>query len=71
VPKEFTRLDPRWIIKTSTKVRVADDLLGKRAKNVASDLNDALEKHWRDLEAGDSHKAAIDYEAAKHAAYGC
>jgi hypothetical protein len=45
VPVEFERLDPRGIIKHSTKVRVAQDRTGRRAARVAARLNNELELH--------------------------
>ena len=39
VPAEYTALDARGIIKTTTKVRIADDPRGIRARRVAQQLN--------------------------------
>jgi hypothetical protein len=68
VPKDYQALDPRGIVQQSTKVRVADDPHGIRAKQVASSLNAALETYWRDLVESDSAQAVRDYESARNAA---
>jgi len=64
VPREYAHLDPRRFVQHSTKLRIADDPNGKRAKLVASQLNAALERHWRDLAEG----KPSNYEAEKSAA---
>jgi integrase len=68
VPKEYAALDPRGIVQHSTKVRVADDPRGIRARRVADDLNEALEVYWRNLADSDHVQAVRDYEAARNAA---
>jgi hypothetical protein len=45
VPVEFAALDPRGIIKHSTKVRVAADRAGRKATLVADELNQELENY--------------------------
>jgi len=47
VPVAFAALDPRGIIRHSTKVRVAADRTGRRATHVADRLNAELEAHWQ------------------------
>jgi integrase len=68
VPKEYAELDRRGIVQQSTKVRVADDPKAIRARQVANDLNSALERYWRDLVESDSAQAVRDYETALNAA---
>ena len=68
VPKEYATLDPRGIVQHSTKVRVADDPRGSRARRVADDLNVALEAYWHQLAGSDHIQALNDYEAARNAA---
>lgn len=47
VPGEYARLDPRGVIRHSTRIRVADDRLGRRAGRAAMLLNEELERYWR------------------------
>jgi integrase len=68
VPKDYEQFDRRGIVQQSTKVRIADDPHAIRAKQVAHDLNAALERYWRDLVESDSAQAVRDYEAARSAA---
>jgi hypothetical protein len=68
VPKEYATLDPRGIVQHSTKVRVADDPRGARARRVADGLNEALESYWRSLAESDHAQALADYEASRNAA---
>jgi integrase len=68
VPKEYAHLDRRVIVQHSTKVKVADDPRGARARRVADQLNEALERYWRELAESDHVQALADYEAARNAA---
>jgi integrase len=68
VPQEFTALDKRGIVQTSTKVRIADDPRGLRASEVAHTLNRALEVYWLSLLDGNTGRAVAEYEAARRAA---
>jgi integrase len=54
VPTEFSAVDRRGIVRHSTKIKIADDRLGRRAARVAQTLNDELERFWRSL-AGEQH----------------
>jgi integrase len=65
VPKEFAQLDPRRVIKHSTKIRIAHDRTGRRASRVASKLNAELELHWRKLARGGAHDERDSYEHAR------
>ena len=57
VPAEFSELDPRGVIKQSTKVRIADDRNGVKAGAVAGRMNEVLEAYWRGLAEGRSAEA--------------
>lgn len=54
VPIEFAELDPRGIIRHSTRVKIADDRIGRRAARVAQNLNEELEGFWKSLANGKS-----------------
>src|SRR5580704_11255436 len=68
VPVEFARLDPRGIIKHSTKVRIADDRTGRRAARVAGKLNDELELFWKGLVEGRSKDELRRYDEVRRRA---
>ena len=68
VPVEFASLDPRRIIKHSTKVRVSSDRTGRRAARVACKLNDELENYWQELAEQQSRRATNGYDAARRRA---
>lgn len=68
VPTEYATLDPRGIVQQSTKVKVAADPRGARAKQVADGMNEALEAYWRSMADSDHAQAVRDYEAARNAA---
>ena len=65
VPGEYTALDARGIIKTTTKVRIADDPRGIRARRVAQQLNAETEAYWRGLANGQAAEARRRYDAAR------
>jgi integrase len=65
VPAEFASLDPRGIIKHSTKVRISDDRNGRRASLVADRLNRELEAHWRALVGKAAGEEMSRYELAR------
>lgn len=56
VPAEFAALDRRGIVRHSTRVRIADDRVGRRASRVAENLNEGLEQFWKGL--ADVHRRA-------------
>lgn len=68
VPNEFAKLDPRRIIKHSTKVRITHDRTGRRAARVAIRLNEELETYWRSLVQGQSSAGYARYEEARRRA---
>jgi hypothetical protein len=60
VPAEFATLDPRGIIKHSTKVRVATDRTGRRAAR-----NEELEGYWQELAGRRPQADSNGYEDAR------
>lgn len=68
VPVEFAALDPRVIIKHTTKIRVASDRTGRRAVRVAMKLNEELENFWHELAERQLLRASSGYEAARRRA---
>lgn len=68
VPVEFASLDPRGIIRHSTKVRVAGDRTGRRATHVADRLNAELEAYWHQLAGNIPDDATRGYDQARHRA---
>ncbi len=68
VPAEFETVDPRGIIRHSTRIRIADDRSGRRAARVAEELNGALECHWKSLVDGPSRSTSSRYDDARRCA---
>jgi len=68
VPVEFAPLDPRGVIRHSTKVRVSSDRTGRRAARVADKLNEELESFWQELADQHSRRANNGYDAARRRA---
>lgn len=68
VPAEFAACDRRVIIRHSTRIRVADDRLGRRAARVAEKMNEELELRWRSLLADQSQGNLTRYEEARRRA---
>lgn len=68
VPIEFAALDPRGIVKQSTKVRISDDRNGVKAGAVARNLNAVLETYWKGLIDGQSEVAQKRYDQARKTA---
>jgi integrase len=65
VPAEFARLDRRGIIRHSTRIKIADDRIGRRAARVADTLNAELERFWKDLATGHSGVDSARYDQAR------
>lgn len=65
VPLEFTTLDPRGVIKHSTKIAIRKDPRGNRAGKVADGMNRDLEAYWRGLVEGKAQEAADRYAEAR------
>lgn len=68
VPAPFVALDPRGIVRQSTRIRIADDRTGRRAARIAQKLNEELEIFWHGLSQGQSAAQADAYEAARRRA---
>jgi hypothetical protein len=64
VPSEYQALDPRGIVKLSTKVRVANDRAGTKAGRVAARMNATHEAHWRLLAERNTTEARQTYADA-------
>jgi hypothetical protein len=49
VPAEFAALDRRGIVRHSSRIKIVDDRLGRRASRVADKLNNSeLERFWKE-----------------------
>ena len=68
VPLELSHLDPRGVIKHSTKVPVAKDRRGIKAGKIAEVMNRELEAYWRGLSEGKAQEAQARYEEARRRA---
>jgi integrase len=65
VPLEFADIDPRRIVRHSTRIRIAHDPVGRRAARVAEKFNERLELTWKDLALGQSRAESTRYEEAR------
>lgn len=65
VPAEFAALDPRGVIRHSTRIKVGEDRLGRRASRVAQTFNQQLESFWKELAAGRSKADLTRYDQAR------
>lgn len=65
VPTEFAALDPRGVVKQSTKIKIADDRNGAKAAGVAEQMNAVLEGYWKGLVEGKAAEAQDRYDAAR------
>jgi hypothetical protein len=68
VPSEFAAVDQRGIVRHSTRIKFADDRLGRRAARVADRLNSELECFWKELADGCSKAEANRYDQARRQA---
>lgn len=68
VPAEFAALDQRGIVRHSTRIKVAEDRLGRRAARVADKLNSELERFWKELADGRSGADTTGYDLARRQA---
>lgn len=68
VPAEFAALDRRGVIRHSTRIKIADDRLGRRASRVAHMLNRELEGSWKELAAGQSQAEVTRYDQVRRQA---
>ena len=65
VPAEFAALDQRGVIRHSTRIKIGEDRLGRRASRVADKLNSELERFWKELADGRSPADATRYDMAR------
>ena len=68
VPAAFADVDRRGIVRHSTRIKVADDRIGRRAARVADTLNEELERFWKSLADGQSGESLTRYDEARHRA---
>jgi hypothetical protein len=68
VPVEFAELDPRRIIKHSTRIKIANDRAGRRAVRVAEKFNEQLEIFWKGLSDGKPRESLTSYDQARRRA---
>lgn len=68
VPLEYAGLDPRGIVKHSTKLAVRKDPRGHKAGRIADAMNRELEAYWRGLVEGKAQEAAARYADARRRA---
>jgi integrase len=68
VPAEFGALDRRGIVRHTTRIKIADDRLGRRASRVADKLNSELECFWKSLADGRSSADLTRYDQARRQA---
>jgi integrase len=68
VPLEYAALDPRGIVRHSTRVKIADDRTGRRAARVALTLNEELEAYWVGLTRGQTVGGLGRYDEARRRA---
>ena len=68
VPDVVAHLDPRGIVKQSTRIRIADDPRGVKAGRAADQINEQLEAYWKALLDGQATEAQARYDAARRRA---
>lgn len=68
VPREFSELDRRGIVRISTEIAVANDPRAIRAKPVVERLAAELDIYWRGMRDGQSAEARIRFEASQQRA---
>lgn len=61
VPAEYVHLDKRGNVKLSTKISVAADRKGVKARQVAARMNETLEAYWRGLADNKTVEAKQSY----------
>jgi integrase len=69
-PESVASLDKRRFARQSTKIRVADDPRGVKARRVADRINVETEAYWKALLGGQAHDAQERYDAARARARG-
>lgn len=70
VPLSVAALDTRRFVRQSTKIRVADDPRGTKARKVADKIDAETEAYWKGLLGGRAEEAQERYDAARARARG-
>lgn len=70
VPDNVAPYDKRMFARQTTKIRVADDPRGFKARKVAEKINAETEAYWLTLLRGDAENAQARYDAARAQARG-
>lgn len=68
VPAEFAGIDPRGVVKHSTRIRIENDRAGRRAARIAEKFNAELERYWTRLSRGMATDETSGYEEARRRA---
>lgn len=68
VPKEFVDLETRSVVFVSTRIRIVDDPLARRAKKIIAELDEAQHRIWREKRTGGKPDAQRLFEEARQAA---
>ena len=68
VPIEFAEVDPRGVVKHSTRIRIENDRAGRRAARIAEKFNTELECYWARLSRGTANDSVSGYEEARRRA---
>lgn len=65
MPAAFVEVDPRGVIRQSTRIRVVDDPRKVRARRAAQQINEELETFWRASLGGKQADAQARYDQAR------
>lgn len=65
VPAAFAAFDRRGVVRHSTRIKIADDRVGRRAARVADTPNRELERYWKSLAAAPATASVADYDDAR------
>jgi len=68
VPSAYAELDRRGVVRHSTRVKIADDRVGRRAARIADTLNQELEHFWISLAGGQPGDGLSRYDEARRRA---
>ncbi len=68
VPREFAAIDGRGIVRHTTRVKIADDRVGRRAARVALKLNEELELYWHVMTTGQGLTDTSRYDETRRRA---
>jgi len=70
IPLSVADLDKRRFARQSTKIRIADDPRGTKARKVADRINAETETFWKSLLGGQAEEAQERYDSARKRARG-